>query len=123
MAETMPGGIGGSGSIGANVGVRPLGGAMPADPPAPKIQFDRQGMGKKGEALWKRQPNKDGTGATHCKVFHARLGDESLTYLETQVNEWLDAHPDYEVKLVQMSVGEWSGKLGKEQHIIAMVWV
>ena len=36
--------------------------------------------------------------------------------------EWLDAHPQYEVKYVSTTVGELTGKL-KEPHMICQVWV
>ncbi len=91
----------------------------------PKIQAFEQRLGaaKKHEEVWKRTPSLTGTGAIHVKSFHSKLTDDALQYLDQQVNEWLDAHPQYEVKQVTTKVGEWAGKLGKEPHLIVQVWV
>lgn len=110
--------------------VKPLripeaGTGAPAEPPPPKIQAFEQRLGttRKHEESWKRSPNVTGTGAIHVKTFHSKLNDDALAYLDQQVNEWLDAHPQYEVKMVSTKVGEWSGKLGREPHLIVQVWV
>ena len=42
--------------------------------------------------------------------------------MDQSVNEWLDAHPQYEVKFVSSTVGTVTGKL-KEPHLICQVWV
>lgn len=97
---------------------------LPADPPKPKIQAFQQALGaKRHEDQWKRSPNATGTGAIHCKSFHSKLGDDALSFLDEQVNQWLDAHPQYEVKFVSTCVGEFAGKLGKEPHLVMQVWV
>jgi hypothetical protein len=89
----------------------------------PKIRAFAQSMesGHHGRE-WIRGTNKDGTGATHVKSFHCKLAGDALVYLDEQINEWLDTHPDYEVKLVTTSVGEWTGKM-KEPHMVVQVWV
>ena len=115
---------GGGGGMGvsakpASVGFKDL----PAEPPPPKIQAFEQKMGRKHEDSWSRSPNVSGTGAIHVKSFHCKLNDEALVYIDQQVNEWLDAHPQYEVKLVTSTTGEWQGKLGKENHLVLQVWV
>jgi hypothetical protein len=100
--------------------------ATPASAPAetkPKIQAFSQGIGtKKAGEDWKRKTNANGTGATHVRSFHCKLNTESLDYMDQQINEWLDSHPDYEVKMVTSAVGEWTGKI-KEPAFIISVWV
>lgn len=71
---------------------------------------------------WNRTPNATGSGAIHVRTFHSKLTDDALAYLDQCVNEWLDAHPEYEVKLVSSTVGQVTGKL-KEPHLICQVWV
>lgn len=71
---------------------------------------------------WNRKPNVTGTGATHVRTFHSKLTNEALLYLDQTVNEWLDEHPEFEIKFVTTSVGELTGKL-KEPHLICQVWV
>lgn len=75
-----------------------------------------------GKRDWKRKPNADGRGATHCKTFHARLNSEAMELMDAQINAWLDDHPECEVKLVTSSIGEWQGKV-KEPNLIVQVWV
>ncbi len=117
LPNAMAAGIGGGGGAG---------GGVPAAAPTeskPKIQAFSQVMGsKKAGEDWKRKTNTTGTGATHMKSFHCKLNAESLDYLDQQINEWLDAHPDFEVKLVSTSVGEWTGKI-KEPALVVSVWV
>lgn len=95
-------------------------------PPEPvnKIRaFDQKLTGSgRHEDNWNRTPNVTGTGAIHVKSFHAKLTGESLEFLDQQINQWLDAHPQYEVKFVSTTVGEWTGKL-KEPNLIVQVWV
>jgi hypothetical protein len=84
--------------------------------------FEQKLGGAKHEDSWNRTPNVTGTGAIHVKSFHCKLTGDSLDFLDQQVNEWLDAHPQYEVKLVTTAIGTWTGKL-KEPHLIVNVWV
>ena len=92
----------------------------------PKIQAFEQrlgSVGRKHEETWKRSPNVTGQGAIHVKTFHCKLNNESLDFLDQQINEWLDAHPQYEVKLVSNNVGDWTGKTGREPNLIVQLWV
>lgn len=84
--------------------------------------FEQKLTSGRHEDAWNRTPNATGTGAIHVKSFHCKLTEEALHYLDQQINEWLDAHPQYEVKFVTTSVGDWTGKL-KEPNMIVQVWV
>src|SRR5690349_7773189 len=68
-----------------------------ADEAPPKIQAFEQRLGgnRRHEEAWKRSPNTTGHGAIHVKTFHCKLNNESLDFMDQQVNEWLDAHPQY----------------------------
>lgn len=87
-----------------------------------EIRSFNQQIGTAAHGDWKRPTNLTGTGATHCRSFHCKLCGDALAYLDQQVNEWLDEHPEYEVKHVNTTVGEFTGKL-KEPHLIMIVWV
>lgn len=100
---------------------------VPSDQSAPasssKIRTFQQKLGGgKHEDNWNRTPNVTGTGAIHVKSFHCKLTGDSLDFLDQQINEWLDAHPQYEVKFVTTGIGTWTAKL-KEPHLIVNVWV
>lgn len=71
---------------------------------------------------WARQPNVTGAGAVHCKTFIAKFREESLIHLDDQINEWLDAHPEVEVKFVTQTVGRLIGKT-TEDALIVNLWV
>lgn len=112
---------GGSGLGGPIPAARPTG--VPMDPGSPKIRsMDQKLGGGRHEDDWKRSPNVTKTGAIHVRSFHCKLTGDALENLDRQVNEWLDAHPQYEVKFVSTTVGEWTGKL-KEPNLIMQVWV
>ena len=91
--------------------------------PAPKIKaFEQRLSGKHEDKGWSRTPNSPGTGAIHVRSFHCKLNSESLEFLDQQINEWLDAHPQYEVKFVTTCIGEWTGKI-REPNLIVQIWV
>ena len=80
------------------------------------------GMDKKTENNWTRAPNVTGAGASHVKTFHSKLTDDALSYIDAQINDWLEANPTYEVKLVTTTIGTFTGKT-KEPHLICQVWI
>jgi len=80
------------------------------------------GTDRKHEEEWRRTPNTTGQGAIHVRTFHTKLTDDALNYMDRTINEWLDAHPQYEVKFVNSTIGILTGKM-KEPHLIVQVWV
>ncbi len=91
------------------------------DPGSTKIQqFGTQSM--KHADHWERTPNTPGTGAIHVKTFVSKLRLDAIEHLDQQVNEWLDAHPEYEVKFVTTTVGRLVGK-NIEEAMFMNVWV
>jgi hypothetical protein len=87
---------------------------------APKIR--RFGDLKQRAETFVRAPNKTGHGAIHVKTFVAKLRLDSIEHMDQQINEWLDAHPEYEVKFVSASTGELKEKL-TEPALFLSVWV
>lgn len=90
----------------------------------PKIRAFGQRLGGtlQSDDKWKRPPNLNGTGALHVRSFHCKLGGDALAYLDKQINDWLDAHPECDVKFATTTTGEWSGTV-KEPHLIVQIWV
>ena len=74
------------------------------------------------EHQWKRQPNSTGQGAVRVKTFVAKLRLDAIEHMDEQINEWLDNHPEYEVKFATTSIGPLVGKL-TEDAIFVNVWV
>jgi hypothetical protein len=86
---------------------------------ASKIKFGPDIGHKKHE--WKRKPHVSGTGACRMKSFHAKYSDQGLEHLDDAVNEWLDEHPEVEVKFVTTTVHVFEGKI-REPAIVMNVW-
>ncbi|MFA9477444.1 hypothetical protein ACERK3_03960 [Phycisphaerales bacterium AB-hyl4] len=74
------------------------------------------------EDNWQRQPNITGKGAIHVKTFVAKLRLDAVEHMDEQINHWLDAHPEYEVKFVTTSVGKLIGKMTEDAMFVS-VWV
>jgi hypothetical protein len=70
---------------------------------------------------YRRQPNANSTGACRVRTFHGRLSDEGMSYLDDKINEWLDQHPEIEVKLVTTTIGQFEGKI-REPALVVNVW-
>jgi hypothetical protein len=124
IQHTQPG-------FGAAGGAKPSRPASQSDPetaPLPvakgvgQAKITAFGKAKRHEEKWKRTPNTTGQGAIHVRTFHSKLTADALAYMDQSVNEWLDAHPQYEVKFVNSTVGTLTGKL-KEPNLICQVWV
>jgi hypothetical protein len=73
------------------------------------------------EREFKRNANLTGTGAVHVKSFHGHLHDEGLARLDNRINEWMEAHPQFEIKFATTTIGVWDGKT-KDQVMIINIW-
>jgi len=73
------------------------------------------------EEEYKRPLNTDGKGATRVRTFHTRLGNNAMSFLDEQINEWVDENPDIVVKFSTSTVGMVEGKK-TEPHLIISVW-
>lgn len=62
-----------------------------------------------------------GHGATRLRLYHCKLSDGPIAQLNRQVNEWLDMHPDVEVKFATNTIGTWEGR-HSEQHFILTLY-
>lgn len=73
------------------------------------------------QANYTRQLNANGTGSCRVRSFHGKLSEQGLEYMDHSINEWLDHHPEIEVKFVTSSIGQFDGKM-KEPAVILQVW-
>ncbi len=71
---------------------------------------------------WKRTPNITGSGAIHVKTFVTKLRLDAIDHLDEQINEWLDNHPEYEVKFTTQTIGKLVGK-NTEDAMFTSIWV
>ncbi len=95
------------------------------DSAAPRQQirtFDSRKKTGDEDSKYQRKPQGNGTGGVRAKTFVAKLRLDAIEHLDHQINEWLDAHPHYEVKLVSTTVGELTGKI-KEPALFMTVFI
>ena len=71
---------------------------------------------------FKRHPNHEGNGAIRCRVFHAKLNDGALHFMEEQINQWIDQSPDVEIKHVNTQVGIFEAKTSEPHLIITLFY-
>ena len=74
-----------------------------------------------GRAHQQRPTNMNKNGAVRMRTFHCRLSEQGVEYLDQTINDWLEQHPDVEVKFTTSTIGLWDGKL-KEPTLILNVW-
>ena len=70
---------------------------------------------------YKRQANVTGNGAVHVRTFHGHLSDDGLERMDNKINDFLEAHPEIEIKFATTTIGLWDGKT-KDQMLIVNVW-
>ena len=99
---------------------KPPGQAASAPPTiASKIKFGPD-LGHK-QHTWKRKTHVTGTGACRVKSFHAKYSEQGIEHLDDMINEWIDDHPEVEVKFVTQTVHVFEGKI-REPALILNVW-
>lgn len=81
------------------------------------------GKGGRHEDNWSRTPNTTGEGAIHVQTFFSKITSDAVAYMDQSINEWMDEHPEYEVKFVNSTIGTMRGKQGPQEVIICQVWV
>jgi hypothetical protein len=69
------------------------------------------------DQAYRRPLRDDGTGATRCRIFHAKLNDGALKFIQDQINDWVDGASDISIKHVSTQVGIVEGK-NSEPHLI-----
>jgi hypothetical protein len=74
-----------------------------------------------GKHEYTRKPAMTGRGACRVRSFHSRLSDEGLAFMDDKINEWLDRHPEIEIKFVTTTTGVFEGKI-REPALVVNVW-
>src|SRR5688572_29103146 len=92
--------------------------SKPSIQPLSKIQV--QGHNQQ-QRTFARKTDVSGHGALRVRSFHGRLSDEGLIYMDSKINEWLDQHPEIEIKQATTCVGEYEGKI-REPALIVNIW-
>jgi hypothetical protein len=80
--------------------------------PSNKIRALDQKLAGTGVADTGPHADGDGHRRVPLQVVPFKLTGESLEFLDKQINDWLDAHPQFEVKFVTTSVGSGRASSG-----------
>ena len=70
---------------------------------------------------FQRTPANTGRGACRVRSFHGKLSDQGLGFIDDAINEWLDKHPEIEIKFVTSTIGTFEGKI-REPALILNLW-
>jgi len=94
-----------------------------SDAATSKIRAFSQHVGDAGlrQKEFRRQTAVTGHGACRVRTFHSKLQAESIEFMDNAINEWLDEHPEIEIKFVTTTIGTMAGK-HPEPNLILSVW-
>ncbi|MCG3125919.1 MAG: hypothetical protein CHACPFDD_00746 [Phycisphaerae bacterium] len=99
---------------------------QPAAAPAPRPirAFGGAPIGRSVESAYQfRRPTlADPAMATRCRTFHCKLNDASISMMNQQLNEWVDAHDDVAIKFATSSVGVFEGKHADPNLIVTVFY-
>ena len=85
-----------------------------------KWSFDKD-TSTLAEHQFKRPLIKDGDRASRVRTFHCRLSEGAISYMEEQINTWLDGNPEIEIKFANSTVGVVESKT-HDPHLIVTAW-
>ena len=81
----------------------------------------RRGTVFGNDSRFNRRPDPKSPGAIRCRVFHTKLSEAAVQYMNNQVNEWLDENDHIVVKSSSTTIGVFEGKQ-KEPHLILTIF-
>lgn len=71
---------------------------------------------------FKRPLDSRGIVATRCRTFHCKLSDAAMTFMNDQVNNWLDANEAITVKFATSTIGIVEGKHPEPNLILTVFY-
>lgn len=81
------------------------------------------GRGSAREASsFKRTLQPDSTTANRCRVFHCRLSDGAIDFMNNQINDWLDENEDITIKFANSTIGLFEGKHTEPNMILTVFY-
>jgi len=83
---------------------------------------DKFGSSGWDESKFKRKVDPNATGAARCRIFHAKLSDGALTFMNDQINEWLDENPQVSIKFATSTIGILEGKHAEPNLMLTLFY-
>lgn len=82
-------------------------------------------LGKAGgwdESKFKRAATMDLSGAIRCRMFHCRLSDGAIDFMQNQINEWMDENDNIAIKYAISNIGLFEGKHTEHNLILTLFY-
>ncbi len=74
------------------------------------------------ENRFTRKVDPTAPGAIRCRLFHAKLSEGALEFLNNQVNEWLDQNDQITIKFANSTIGMFESKHTEPNLILAIFY-
>ena len=74
------------------------------------------------ESRFKRAPLPDGAGAVRCRTFHCKISQGAMDFMDSQINEWLDANEQISVKFATSTIGPFVAKTTEPNLILTLFY-
>ena len=73
------------------------------------------------ESKFKRKADPNSPMAMRCRTFHSKLNAGAVSYMNDQINTWVDSDPHIKLKFATSTIGVFEGKQ-KDPHLIVTVF-
>lgn len=74
------------------------------------------------ESKFTRTADPAGRGATRLRLFHCKLSEGAIDFLNNQVNEWIDGNPGISIKFATSTIGPFEGKHTEPNLILTVFY-
>lgn len=74
------------------------------------------------DSKWRRKLDPNAAGAIRCRLFHSKLSEAALNFMNNAINEWLDSNPQVTVKFANSTIGQFEGKHTEPNIIITIYY-
>ena len=95
--------------------------AQPGATQVRQISETQLGMGAFDVTGLNRPSDPKSPCATRCRTFHAKLNDGAISYMNREINEWVDKDETISIKQVTSTIGIYEGKR-QDPHLIVTLF-
>lgn len=74
------------------------------------------------DTIYERQLDTRAISATRCRTFHAKLSEAALSFMNNQINEWIDKNPNITIKFATSTIGIFEGKHAEPNLILTVFY-
>ncbi|HEY3242749.1 MAG TPA: hypothetical protein VGM03_05290 [Phycisphaerae bacterium] len=60
--------------------------------------------------------------ATRCRIFHAKLNDGAIAFMNDQINTWADSNAEIQIKFATSTIGIFEGKHSDPNLIVTVFY-